>query len=59
MKDCYRIRYKEGGETKVVKRRYGKDKEKAFEKIKLEQEKLVNKHFEARLKYFFPKICFL
>ena len=44
MKDCWRIRYTKGGETKVVKRRYEKDKEKAYEKIKLEQEKLVNKH---------------
>ena len=44
-KDRYRIRYTEGGESKEIMRRFGKDKEKAFEKIKLEQKRLVNEHF--------------
>ena len=35
-KDCYKIRWMVKGETKEVKRRFGKgkDKEKAYEKIK-------------------------
>ena len=40
IKDFWRIKYKGEGREEYIERRHGKDKEKAHEKIKSEQENL-------------------
>ena len=48
MKDCYRIRFMTDGKSTEFKRRFGKDKEKAYDSIRAEQERLISLHMNGK-----------